>query len=84
MLVFPGFPDGPTDADSLADLAKLPIALFVGGEDPGWIEPMTTTADTLDSPGGTVTLDICGGEGHTMRSLSESVGFFSFLNSVRP
>ena len=84
VLVFPGFPDGPTDADSLADLAKLPIAMFVGGEDPGWIEPMTTTADTLESLGGTVTLDIRDGEGHIMRSLSDGVDIFNFLDSVRP
>ena len=84
VLVFPGFPAGPTDAGSLADLAKLPVAMFVGGEDPGWIGPMRETADTLESLGGTVTLDIRNGEGHIMRSLSDGVDIFDFLDSVRP
>jgi hypothetical protein len=83
-LVFPGFPADPSDASSLADLARIPVAMFVGGNDPGWIEPMSEARDTLISLGGTVTLDIRPGEGHIMSSLSDGVDIFDFLDSVRP
>lgn len=84
VLVFPGFPVNPGDADSLADLAKIPVAMFVGENDPGWIGPMSETRDTLVSLGGTVTLDVRAGEGHIMSSLSDGVELFDFLDSVRP
>jgi len=83
-LVFPGYPDEPTSTQALADLAKIPVAMFVGGDDPGWIGPMSETRDTLESLGGSVTLDIRSGEGHIMRSLSDGVDIFNFFDSVTP
>ncbi len=83
-LVFPGYPTDPGDETSLADLAKIPVTMFVGADDPGWIAPMTATRDTLESLGGTVTLDIRAGEGHIMQSLTDGVDIFDTLDSVRP
>ncbi|GBE24403.1 hypothetical protein BMS3Bbin02_00674 [bacterium BMS3Bbin02] len=83
-LVFPGFPDDPSDSAALSELAKIPVAMFVGGDDPGWIAPMNETRDTLESLGGSVTLEVRTGEGHIMTSLSDGVDIFDFLDSARP
>ncbi len=83
ILVYPGYPGSPADQDALPDLADLPFAMFVGGEDPGWLEPMVETRDTLESLGATVAFDIRDGEGHIMASLADGVDIFDFLDSVR-
>jgi len=83
MVVFPGYPDAPDDEGALAGLAAIPVSMFVGGEDPGWIEPMTKTRDTLESLGASVSLEIREGEGHIMSSLSDGVDVFTFLDSQR-
>jgi len=83
MVVFPGFPESDEDRDALPDLAGIPFAMFVGGEDPGWRERMVETRDTLESLGAEVTFDVREGEGHIMASLSDGEDIFNFLDSVR-
>lgn len=83
MVVFPGYPESPSDAKALGNLTRLPISMFVGGDDPGWIESMTVTRDTLHSMGGPVSLSVREGEGHIMTSLSDGVDVFDFLDSTR-
>ena len=83
MVVLPGYPSPPDDEAALDDLVAIPISMFVGGNDPGWIEPMIAARDTLAGLGGVVTLDVREGEGHIMESLSNGVDVFDFLDSVR-
>lgn len=83
MIVFPGYPDSPDDSEALERFSEIPISMFVGGEDPGWIAPMTATRDTLENLGASVSLKIRGGEGHVMGSLSDGVEVFDFLDSQR-
>jgi predicted peptidase len=83
MVVFPGYPSSPDDRAALEGLEDIPISMFVGGDDPGWIEPMVTTEETLRALGATVSLEIREGEGHIMSSLSDGVDVFDFLDSVR-
>ncbi len=83
MVVFPGYPDTPDDEGALEGIAEIPVSMFVGGEDPGWIGPMTTTRDTLESLGASVSLEIREGEGHIMSSLADGVDVFTFLDSQR-
>jgi len=83
MIVFPGYPDAPDDRTALETFVELPIAMLVGGDDAGWIGPMTTTLDTLESLGGSVSLEIRDGEGHVMESLSDGVDVFDFLDAQR-
>ncbi len=83
MVVFPGFPESDEDRDTLRDLANIPFAMFVGGEDPGWQGPMAEARDTLESLGADVAFEIREGEGHVMASLSDGVDIFDFLDSAR-
>jgi len=83
MVVFPGYPEAPDDEAALSELAAIPISMFVGGDDPGWITPMTKTRDTLESLGAPVSLEIREGEGHIMGSLADGVDVFTFLDSTR-
>jgi len=83
MVVFPGYPSSPDDPAALEGLKDIPISMFVGGDDPGWIEPMAAAHETLEALGATVSLDIREGEGHIMTSLSDGIDVFDFLDSVR-
>jgi len=83
LLVYPGFPSSEADRQALPDLASIPIAMFVGGEDSGWIEPMVEARDTLESLGASVAFEIREGEGHIMTSLADGVDIFDFFDSVR-
>ena len=83
MVVFPGYPDSPDDPTALEKFSEIPISMFVGGDDPGWIAPMTATRDTLEDLGASVSLEIREAEGHVMGSLSNGVDVFDFLDSQR-
>lgn len=83
MVIFPGFPESDEDRDALPDLAGIPFAMFVGGEDPGWRERMVETRDTLESLGADVSFEVREGEGHVMASLSDGADIFDFLDSAR-
>ena len=71
------------DETSLAGLARLPLAMYVGGEDAGWIEPMTEMASTLTELGfPPARFTIFEGEGHTPESLTGKT-LFRTLESFR-
>jgi len=83
ILVYPGYPGSAADKEALADLADIPFAMFVGGEDAAWLDPMVKARDVLVSAGATVAFDVRNGEGHIMASLSDGVDIFDFLDSVQ-
>jgi pimeloyl-ACP methyl ester carboxylesterase len=83
LAVYPGFPRSPADKEALPALVGMPVAMFVGGDDTQWIQPMVVTRDTLAGLGGAVTLEIREGEGHVMASMADGVDLFDFLDSAR-
>jgi len=83
ILVYPGYPSSPADQAALPDLVDLPFAMFVGGEDAAWIDPMIKARDRLESLGASVSFEIRDGEAHIMASLSDGADIFDFLDSVR-
>ena len=83
MVVFPGYPDSPDDPAALEKFVGIPTAMFVGGEDPGWISPMNAARDTLEDLGADVSLEVRAGEGHVMASLADGVDVFDFLDAQR-
>ena len=83
MIVFPGFPRSAEDQAALAELADIPIRMFVGETDTSWIPPMEEAFATLDGLGADVALDIRVGEGHVMASLSDGADIFDLLDSFR-
>ncbi len=83
IVAFPGFPRSDEDTAALETLRDIPVRLFVGEEDTGWVAPMQETLATLTDLGGDVTLDIRAGEGHVMQSLSNGVQIFDELDANR-
>lgn len=83
LTAFPGFPRSEDDQAALAQLVDVPIRLFVGGTDTGWITPAQQAANTFESLGGDVELTIFDGEGHVMDSTRDGVIVFAQLESFR-
>lgn len=83
LLTFPGFPRGEAARDALPLLVDVPVRMFVGETDTGWVVPMQAAANTLDELGGDVTLDIVQDEGHVIGALSDGVRIFDELDAVR-
>ena len=83
ILVFPGYPSSDEDSEALADLIEVPIRMFVGESDAGWVMPMEETATALDGLGGDVELVVVGGEGHIIAALSDGVRLFDELDALR-
>ncbi len=83
LLTFPGFPRGDEAQDALPALVDVPVRMFVGETDDGWVEPMQRAADTLDELGGDVTLEIMAGEGHVIGALSDGTRIFDELDAIR-
>ncbi|MBI3241752.1 MAG: hypothetical protein HYZ49_05605 [Chloroflexi bacterium] len=82
LLVLPGFPQTEADQQKLSSLVNIPVAMFVGGEDTGWLEAMQDTEKTLTQLGGKVTLKVLPGEGHILESLTAGE-LFDLLESFR-
>ncbi len=61
LVVFPGFARSSEDQAALAGF-DFPIAMFVGGNDPGWIEAMQTAARLLAASGRAVAFEVRDGE----------------------
>lgn len=80
---FPGFPRDDAARDALPQLADVPVRMFVGETDTGWVEPMQETADALDELGGDVTLEIVPGEGHIIGELRDGIRIFDELDAIR-
>jgi dipeptidyl aminopeptidase/acylaminoacyl peptidase len=82
LTVFPGYsPDGGNDPN-LAKLAKIGVAMFVGGNDSGWLEPSQQTQAALKKLGDTVELHVVPNEGHIIQSLT-SKDLFDAMERVR-
>ncbi len=82
LLVFPGFPRDDA-SDGLEALAAVPVRMFVGETDVGWVGRMQDTLATLEAAGGDVTLEIIAGEGHIITSLSSGERIFDELDALR-
>lgn len=80
LVVFPGYPRG---GDPLDTVAHLPIRMFVGGADTGWIEPMEQTRDALLALGADVTLEVVPDAPHFIPALADGVVLFDVLDELR-
>lgn len=79
----PGVPRDLADFSRLDKITAIPTALFVGGNDTTWSEPMQQATLELAGLGGDVSLEILPGEGHVLESLSPA-RLFGFMDSHRP
>ena len=71
------------DGTKLAALARLPLAMYVGGDDAGWVGPMQAMSDELIKLGHPpARFTIFEGEGHTPESLTGRA-LFETLESFR-
>lgn len=70
LLVLPGFPQSDEDKKNLAELAGIPVAMFVGEQDTIWLSAMQETETTLKAVGGNVSLNVLPGEGHILESVT--------------
>jgi pimeloyl-ACP methyl ester carboxylesterase len=66
----PGYPASPASTTAVAALVDIPVVLFVGGDDPSWLEPMEAFATSLREAGGDVSLTVRPGQGHVIQDLS--------------
>jgi poly(3-hydroxybutyrate) depolymerase len=64
LLGFPAAPPTLADYTRLRPIAKIPVALYVGGEDTTWLEAARETVTVLRHLGGKATLTVSPGEGH--------------------
>jgi pimeloyl-ACP methyl ester carboxylesterase len=70
LTVFPGYsPDGGDDP-KLSKIAKIGVAMFVGGDDSGWLQPSHQTQAALQKLGDKVELHVVPNEGHIIQSLT--------------
>ena len=80
--LLPGMREG-IDAKQLESLTRLPIAMYVGGNDLGWLVPMKAMADELTKLGHPpAVFRVFEGEGHTPKSLTGEI-LFQALESFR-
>ncbi|MFZ0548621.1 MAG: hypothetical protein WAM60_24440, partial [Candidatus Promineifilaceae bacterium] len=83
LIVLPGFPRDGADNENLANLKGIPVAMFVGGDDSGWVAQMTAAEQAMTDLGIAATLEIVPGEGHIIQSLDGGVELFDLLDSFR-
>jgi pimeloyl-ACP methyl ester carboxylesterase len=82
LTVFPGYsPDGGDDP-KLSKIAKIGVAMFVGGDDSGWLQPSQQTQAALQKLGDKVELHVVPNEGHIIQSLT-SKDLFDAIERVR-
>lgn len=79
LLALPGYAQSDEDQANLSALTALPMALFVGANDAGWIDPMRETVAIFNNRGGNATLEIVDEEGHFIRSLMGGERLFALL-----
>jgi dipeptidyl aminopeptidase/acylaminoacyl peptidase len=82
LLALPGYPPEQADSDALELLTDLPVRMFVGENDTGWVERSQEAADRLLALGGNVALTVVPNEGHVIRSLTGRE-LFDLLDSLR-
>ena len=83
IVVLPGYPRTEEEFQKLGRLKDMPIALFVGELDTGWIQRMKATRDEIARLEGHVSLEIIPNEGHVIRSLAGGKRLFELLDSFR-
>ena len=83
MVVFPGFPRSTEDQTSLTTLTAIPVRMFVGEHDVGWIQRMQDVADRLSELGGDVHFEVMPNEGHVMMALADGKRLFDELDAAR-
>ena len=81
--VFPGFPTSDADIEALDALTHLPVHMFVGERDTGWIDPMESAANRLTELGADVTYEVFPNEGHIIGTLGDGVRVFDGLDAAR-
>lgn len=83
LLAVPGHPPTAEDADRLERLVGvLPVRMYVGENDSGWVESAEATEARLSELGGEVELTISAGEGHILRNV-DAAELYDFLESAR-
>jgi dipeptidyl aminopeptidase/acylaminoacyl peptidase len=82
LLVLPGFPPHAEDFDRLDELVDIPVALYVGENDPDWRAEAERTAAELERLGGEVTLVVSPGEGHILGKVT-GAELYDFLDAAR-
>lgn len=80
--LLPGMQEGLDETELIA-LARLPLAMYVGGDDVGWVGPMKTMAAELKKLGyPPARFTVFEGEGHTPKTLGGTT-LFHTLESFR-
>ncbi len=74
LAAFPGYPPSP-DAD-ISRLKGIPVAIWVGADDAGWLESGQTAVADLNAAGGSAEITVVAGEGHIL----ETVGGKEYLD----
>ncbi|NOH10835.1 MAG: hypothetical protein HND51_04235 [Chloroflexi bacterium] len=82
VLALPGFPRGE-DKNKLNLLVNIPVTMFVGELDEGWVGAMQDTETSLNELGGDASLQVMAGEGHVIQSLGDGVALYELLESFR-
>jgi pimeloyl-ACP methyl ester carboxylesterase len=82
LVALPGYPPERADSDALDLLTGLPVRMFVGENDGGWVQRSQDAADRLRELGGDVELTVVPNEGHVIRSLTGRE-LFDLLDSLR-
>lgn len=83
LLALPGFPRTEEDFQRLKRLIDIPVTMFIGEHDTGWLPRMQATRDELARLSGHVSLEIVPDEGHFIRSLAGGERLFDQLESFR-
>ncbi|MEZ4662578.1 MAG: hypothetical protein R2911_33925 [Caldilineaceae bacterium] len=83
IIAAPGYAYSDEDKQMLTRLTNIPIALFVGENDTGWVTAMQETTATINQLGGFAALEIVPNEGHVIRSLGDGVKLYGLLESFR-
>ena len=73
-----------TDKDKLDVLVNIPVAMFVGEDDTGWVGAQCRMLRPVSKNlGGEVSLQVMAGEGHVIQSLGDGVVLYELLESFR-
>lgn len=82
LVAFPGYAGAPEDEERLPGLAALPVRLFVGGDDAGWLAGSQDTVARLEAAGGDATLEVIPGEGHIIGALRDGSRLFAAVDAA--
>ena len=83
VVAFPGFARNDQDRDALEALSSVPIQIYVGGNDTGWIDGANETVQAASAAGVDVSLEIFPDENHIIDSTSDGVVVFEQLERAR-